>query len=183
MRSLLGGVALGAGWLAPGSFLFPSDWVILMFFVVWSLIEACLLTRWGTTPGKWLFGLRVVRADGGNPVFHQSLVRAFQGWLFGWALGLFPFTIITLIIWLIVYRRHGRAWWDVPASLDVVSEARVRVPRMVLVLVYFVAQNVFNTWLWWRTPAPDHLPSPMGGRTLREIVDEPVVFMQQQPQR
>jgi uncharacterized RDD family membrane protein YckC len=172
MRSALGGIALAAGWLTPGSFLFPSSAVILAFFFIWSLIEAWMLTRWGTTPGKWLFGLRVARDDGTNPLFHQSLVRAFQGWLFGWALGLFPFTLITGILWLVVYRRHGRAWWDMQSSLDVVSEPRVRLPRMALVLVCFIAQSGFNTWLFWSHPAPDSLPPPVGGRTLRELVDE-----------
>jgi uncharacterized RDD family membrane protein YckC len=183
MRSVLGGIALAAGWLTPGSFLFPSNAVILAFFVGWSLVEAAMLTYWGTTPGKWLFGLRVAREDGRNPVFHQSLVRAFQGWLFGWALGLFPFVLITGILWLVVYRRHGRAWWDLPASLDVVCEPHVRWPRMSLVLIYFVAHGVFNTWLFWNHPAPKELPEPVGGRTLRELLDEQARLIQHQSQR
>lgn len=31
---------------------------------------------WQTTPGKLLFGLRVVTADGERPTFHQTLIRA-----------------------------------------------------------------------------------------------------------
>ena len=58
------------------------------------------------------------------------------------------------------------------SSLDVVSEPRVRLPRMALVLVCFIAQSGFNTWLFWSHPAPDSLPPPVGGRTLRELVDE-----------
>jgi uncharacterized RDD family membrane protein YckC len=172
MRSVLGGLAVAAGWLTPSRFLFPTEPAIIVFFVVWSIVEAWMLTQWGTTPGKWLFGLGVARGDGTRLAFHQSLARALQGWMFGWAFGLFPFTLITGVLWLIVYRRHGRAWWDLNSSIDVAGEPRVRMPRMAFVLAFFIAQGVFNTWLYWHHPAPENLPAPVGGRTLRELVDE-----------
>lgn len=45
--------------------------------VLWALIEALLLSSWGTTPGKWLFGVAIRNENGDKLPFFQSLKRAF----------------------------------------------------------------------------------------------------------
>lgn len=56
------------------------DWVYawenaLAAFGVFALLEPLLLCTIGTTPGKWLFGLRVERLDGGRLTYWQGLKR------------------------------------------------------------------------------------------------------------
>lgn len=44
--------------------------------VVMALLYAMAETRWGATPGKWLFGLRVAGMDGARPRWQRALARA-----------------------------------------------------------------------------------------------------------
>lgn len=39
------------------------------------LLEPLLLATWGTTPGKWIFGLKVRNADGGKLTFGEAVAR------------------------------------------------------------------------------------------------------------
>ena len=41
-----------------------NAWFILFLYVPWFALESFLLHRFGTTPGKWLLGLKVVNDDG-----------------------------------------------------------------------------------------------------------------------
>jgi RDD family/GYF domain 2 len=72
--------------------------------VVWVFIEAWCLSRFGATPGKWLFCLRVRdEVTGGWPTFSQALNRslsvAFRGvgfsyWPMSWMASLFSLQLL-----------------------------------------------------------------------------------------
>lgn len=50
----------------------------LLTFVEWGIwlpIEALLLSRWGTTPGKWIMGIRVEHEDGRKLFFVEAIDR------------------------------------------------------------------------------------------------------------
>ncbi|CAB4323049.1 MAG: hypothetical protein F2520_03935 [Actinobacteria bacterium] len=58
-------------WLGPATFAFGA------------LYEALFVSTLGRTPGKWLFGLRVVRLiDGGRPDPDRALLRGMVPWSF-----------------------------------------------------------------------------------------------------
>lgn len=97
LDGLLFAVTFGMGWL------------------VWSLV----LWRQGTTPGKHLLGMRVVRtADGAPAGFAQMLVREL---LFKGLLGSVTAGITTIAGGLMIYRRPREALWDKFASTAVVD--------------------------------------------------------------
>ena len=63
-----------------------GEW--LLVYVYWALLiplEALLLSRFGTTPGKWLMGIRLEHADGRRLTFSQAAVRAWD--VFGRGMG------------------------------------------------------------------------------------------------
>lgn len=67
-----------AGWF---EFRIPF-WLGPAVFLLGSLYEATFVALFGQTPGKWIFGLRVVRmADGRRPGPAQALLRAMLPWL------------------------------------------------------------------------------------------------------
>lgn len=47
------------------------------------LLEPLLLSTWGTTPGKWIFGLEVRNADGGKFTFREAAARLSELFLLG----------------------------------------------------------------------------------------------------
>ena len=55
------------------------DW--LLTFVEWGIwlpLEGLLLSRWGTTPGKWIMGIRVEHEDGRKLTFGEAVDRTWQ---------------------------------------------------------------------------------------------------------
>ncbi|MGI8604498.1 MAG: RDD family protein [Verrucomicrobiales bacterium] len=174
LRTVLGGICLVTGVISPGEYLVPWNILSVSFIILWAVIEAFMLSRWACSPGKWFFGLRVAKPDGAKLSFGEATTRAFQAWFLGWALGLFPLNAITGVMWLVFYRRHRRAWWDVPRNFDVQYE-NLRASRLVLLLTCFVAQTTLNAYLLLNYPLPDYVPAP-----LREMVDRQNSRMQEQ---
>lgn len=83
---------------------------MLLAFFVWSLV---LFMR-GTTPGKKVLGLRVVREDGSNANFFTMLLREWVGkWISGACLFLG-------FAWILIDRDH-QGWHDKLASTYVVQ--------------------------------------------------------------
>jgi hypothetical protein len=66
-----------------GAFEFgPLVWLGPALFVLGSLYEFIGVVVAGRTPGKWMFGLRVVRfVDGKRPDASQALLRAMAPWV------------------------------------------------------------------------------------------------------
>ena len=64
---------------------------LIQSYLAWGvqfLLEPLLLSTWGTTPGKWIFGLKVRNAHGGKLTFREAAARlsALFGYGEGWSL-------------------------------------------------------------------------------------------------
>ena len=64
---------------------------LIQSYLAWGvqfLLEPLLLATWGTTPGKWIFGLKVRNAHGGKLTFREAAARlsALFGYGEGWSL-------------------------------------------------------------------------------------------------
>lgn len=103
-----------AMWLAgrPIGAALNSVLIMVVQLVPWFIIEAILIHRTGTTPGKWLLGLDVANADGTRLSLQAATLRSFRilvgGIGFGWSfLSLFcqGFSLFTA-------RKLGRPLWD-----------------------------------------------------------------------
>ena len=89
-----------------------NPWIMLFQYVPWFVIETILLHRFGTTPGKWLLGIRVSNDDGSRLSLPQATRRSmrvlFLGIGFGWG-------ILALLCQLMAFfttRRLGKPLWD-----------------------------------------------------------------------
>ena len=84
----------------------------VVLYLVWLPAEALLLCSFGTTPAKWLFGIRVVRPIGDLLSFSEALNRSFMVFVQGVGFGI-PF--VALFTQLFAYRRltkTGTTLWD-----------------------------------------------------------------------
>lgn len=74
----------------------PGDgllWDLFETYLLWSvqfLVEPLLLSTWGTTPGKWLFGLQVRSSDGRRLTFGEAASRLWELFRYGEGYGI-PF--------------------------------------------------------------------------------------------
>ncbi len=85
----------------------------IIFLIPFFVIEAFLLSRFGLTPGKAILGLRVRPLAGMTPLnFNRALFRSGASWLFGMALGLSPYFIISMILSYFTTKQRGLTTWD-----------------------------------------------------------------------
>ncbi|MFZ9936908.1 MAG: RDD family protein [Luteolibacter sp.] len=87
-------------------------WLILLQYLPWFAIEAFLLHRFGTTPGKWLLGIHVRNDDGSPLALGAATRRAMRVLFLGIGLG---WGIIALLCQLMAFfttRRLGKPLWD-----------------------------------------------------------------------
>ena len=94
----------------------------VVLYLIWLPAEALLLSLFGTTPAKWLFGIRVAHADGNVLSFSESLNRSFLVFVQGVGLGI-PF--VALFTQLFAYRRltkTGTTLWDTSSSAVVLHK-------------------------------------------------------------
>lgn len=98
-----------------------DSFLIIFTCVLFSLLwQAPLVALTGTTPGKRLLGLRLLRADGTRPGLGTMLHRQVRLWVQGLGFGLHliaPFTMAAGYKRLV---RGQRTAWDEPGGLTVV---------------------------------------------------------------
>jgi uncharacterized RDD family membrane protein YckC len=92
------------------------------------------LTR-GKTPGKMVFGLRVISDDGGPVRFRQALVRALTGTIEIWLLVGAPFGLMTSIVSV-----KGKRLGDMFAGTYVIQERAPRRPDLLPVFATVAPQ-------------------------------------------
>jgi len=94
-------------WEHVPSFFFP---VVLTF--LWIFVEASMLHLFGTTIGKWMFGIEIIDRHLKKPGYWSVLLRALSVWCNGVGTGFFLITPATVTISYIRLRRDGVAPWD-----------------------------------------------------------------------
>lgn len=90
-----------------------SDMLFPLFWLPMVLLEAFILSRSGTTPGKRLMGIAMSTIGSGQPLtFRRALIRSFSVNIMGMGCYLFPICAITIgMSYFLLYRR-GITIWD-----------------------------------------------------------------------
>ena len=94
----------------------------VVLYLIWLPAEALLLSLFGTTPAKWLFGIRVAHPGGNLLSFAAALNRSFLVFVQGVGFGI-PF--VALFTQLFAYRRltkTGTTLWDTSSSAVVLHK-------------------------------------------------------------
>jgi uncharacterized RDD family membrane protein YckC len=106
--------------------------------VIWVLLEGYLLHRFGTTPGKALFALRVTQVNGSRMGLQQAVIRGFFVWFLGVGMWLPLLAVITLgfSLWSLLAR--GGTVWDRHLGSRVQQQQRLSAGRMALAFTAFL---------------------------------------------
>ncbi len=132
-----------AGTMTPE--LWKVNMVMLGAALVSNVVEALLIGFYGTTPGKWLLGIRVVRnSDGRNPDLRRSFLRAFFVWVAG--LGMGP-PILALPCMSYSFFRllaKGDTLWDKSLGTNQEYE-NLNAPRILAILAAFLLLSLAFT--------------------------------------
>jgi uncharacterized RDD family membrane protein YckC len=87
-------------------------WLILFQYLPWFAIEAYLVHRFGTTPGKWLLGIRVRNNDGSPLALGTATRRSMRVLFLGIGLGWGILALLCQLMAFFTTRRLGKPLWD-----------------------------------------------------------------------
>jgi uncharacterized RDD family membrane protein YckC len=105
--------------------------------ILWIPFEAAFLSSTGTTPGKWLFNIRLSDSAGDRLPFSTCLGRAFAVVLKGEGIGIPIVTIFTHIAAYNTLKGQGRTSWDADYQI-IVRHGEIGAGRMLGVIVILI---------------------------------------------
>lgn len=97
---------------------------VVAFFAFMLLWEPLFLSNTGTTPGKWLMGVRVRRADGRKVGLFAAYLRFVWAWAVGLGLGIPLVSLICMLIARSKLISDGATAWDEGLKLQVTHAKR-----------------------------------------------------------
>ncbi len=89
----------------------PS-WIMLFHFVPWFVLESLFLSKYSTTPGKWLLGIQVFNSNGTRLDLTAATRRSMNVLFIGIGFGWLYLMIFCHILGVIVAKRIGTTLWD-----------------------------------------------------------------------
>lgn len=110
------------------------------------VLEAVLLAVIGTTPGKWLLGVRLTDSEGQALTFTDALGRAFHVWWRGIGAGIPYVMVITMVSAKKRLERTGTTPWDQQRNCRVSTQpvGAMRKAMAVLLVLGFVAVTIMD---------------------------------------
>ncbi|MBR5474693.1 MAG: MerR family transcriptional regulator [Lachnospiraceae bacterium] len=138
---------------------------ILLATVAVLLIEPVLLSRFKTTLGKWLFGIRVQREDGKCMTYREALERTWLVWRKGMGLGIPLYSLARMWESRQFYEENGYVEWD----KGIAHSFQKR--KQGFLIVGYVAVIVVLTMMEGRVEEYAKLPKHRGEITLAEFAD------------
>lgn len=115
------------------------EYIMPIPLFLWVLVEAALLSTWGTTPGKFLLGISIRDSEGNKLNFSSALNRSASVWLWGMGCGI---VVIELIANVSSYKRlsdKGVTRWDQNGKYSIshneISILSIIIAIMILVVI------------------------------------------------
>ena len=167
--TLLWMIGTGAGWIGLWDFLFRHPVLLFGPAVAWIPLEALLLSKYTTTPAKWLLGIRVTDDLGQPLTYLAALKRSALVLAIGNGLGLPTLMLLPLLqaglSWML-YRRSGSTLWDRVAGATLVHTRPGPTGFAALGLIAAVWFGI-GIWIALTAPVPPDTPAEQ-----REPIEE-----------
>lgn len=159
--SLLWVIAVSAGWLQLWDYLLLSSLLVIAAALLWIPVESFLLSRFTTTPGKWLLGIRVTDELGQPLTYLAAVKRTVLVVCTGAGLGLPALSLLPVLqgtmSWLL-YRRTGTTLWD-RAAHSRLSHSPPAPAGLITVAALGGAWFALCTWIFMSIPLPPDAPA------------------------
>ncbi len=110
--------------------------------VPWFIVESILLHRFGTTPGKWLLGLRVTNVDGTPLSLAAATLRYFLVMVFGFGFGWGLLALFFQAFSYFTIRALGNPLWDHAGGHRVQATPLVGWRIVTVILLLFLAAQL-----------------------------------------
>lgn len=127
----------------------PLTLFVMLALFVWLIIEPACMWLFKTTPGKWLFSMRVTTADGQPLSYQQALRRSDMLWAKGMGAGSPVLGQALMAFAHYQLSSQGKTFWDEQENL-LVWHGRVRRTRLLFGLLVLI--SIFAGLSWLLTP-------------------------------
>jgi uncharacterized RDD family membrane protein YckC len=110
----------------------------IMSTFVYVFVEPCMLSSWGTTPGKALLNFQLRKQDGAKPGYADALSRAFNVWIRGLGLAIPIISLVTHLRAYDILKKQGVTSWDKDGGFRITHKL-VGAARVLAVIAIFIA--------------------------------------------
>lgn len=155
---LASAMAIGLAYVAPDMLVLMENPLVagIFLYIAWIPLEAVLITLFGTTPGKWVFGIKIIGRDGVKLALPKTLRRSALVFIQGEGLAIPIVTIFTRYFAYNKLTSTGSTLWD-DAVGSVVLHSRWGVGRWIASLsAVILAMSV----LVILNNLPEYMPEP-----------------------
>ena len=127
-----------AGVLLPGLSQMEGGHHVMGILIpfMWIFLESLLLSTLGSTPGKWLFRIRLIPNAGGRPRYLSALSRSFKVWWRAFGATVPVLNLVLLFKAYVNLNKNGVTSWDRDTGFSVVHE-RIGIPRVFFAIIFF----------------------------------------------
>jgi hypothetical protein len=128
--------------------LYSIERIMYLTPFIWIFIESVLISKTGTTIGKWIFNIQIKGDKGKLLTCKQSIYRSSLVWLVGLGFGIRYVEVVTRVYAYIKLENEGKSVWDKKANSEIIYGQigiwRVLIAVSILVLIpLFQAINNF----------------------------------------
>jgi len=113
------------------------QYIMPVSLLLWVLVEAILLSTWGTTPGKIIFGITIRDNNGNKPSFRSSLNRSASVWFWGMGCGINYVEVITEILSYKKLKDKGITRWDQNGKYNITHEG-ISIINIIIAVVLLI---------------------------------------------
>ena len=141
-------------YIGLGDWIFKTnDGILGIFFIMcWVPLDALILSRWGTTPGRALLKTKIIHR-GNDMSFLNLFYRSLKVYVRGFGLGLPIVNFITFIVAYLNLKKNKVTSWDQEGDFEVIHE-KIGVERLILTILIIVAVIYF---IWFEgQPGQQH---------------------------
>lgn len=131
--------------LAPSVLNLPEIVLTIGILFAWVFQESILMTNCGTTPGKWLFKIKVRDSRGKKLSFSDALNRSFSVLFKGFGAGIPIISLFTLLSSRSKLKRDGITIWDEEGGY-VVTHEKIGALRSVVITMLFLGFFSLIAW-------------------------------------
>lgn len=138
-------VGFSLAFIAPSVLDIPEIVLTMGILFVWVFQESVLLANCGTTPGKWLFKIKVRDSRGRKLKFSDALNRSFSVWLKGMGAGIPLISLITLLTSRSKLKNDGVTAWDEEGGY-VVRHGKIGALRSIVIVILLLGFFSLSAW-------------------------------------
>ena len=128
----------------------------IVMYLLWIPIEGLLLHYWGTTPGKWIFGIRVESANGGHLSISNAMLRAWAVLCRGYGLTIPIYQYWRLYKGYRQYNDHGCLDWDTEWDTEIQFEYYYETSKKIRIACVAAAYLLLFGWYLSDSIKPVH---------------------------